>query len=584
MILNRLFQRDQKKHRSVDGNDALDMVFHYHFETKHRFERYARGPGYLDWANQPDPFRRFAGAPVIELPFLTSDDTPSYHSLYKNEAIMPKKVSLHSVAQLFELSLAISAWKEYRSTRWSLRINPSSGNLHPSEGYLVIGPQQDGGELAGLGTDAMVCHYAPDTHELECRTRFPLACWHTLMRSFPVGCFLVGLTSIHWREAWKYGERAFRYCQHDIGHALAAYRFSAALLGWQLIVLEELSDSKIARLFGIDRANDFENAEREHPALVALVVPHRIETAIPLTLSDEAIEELAASNWYGKANRLSNQHRDWNIIDWVASACEKPQTNCGMRAVGAPQGLPVALTEPQQWQHLSARQIIFQRRSAVAFDARTEIYAADFYRMLARTIPSKEPVQALVPWDTIVWPPCVHLCLFVHRIHELLPGLYVLVRDPDKIDLLRATMQREFLWQKPPQCPDELPLYFLMEGNCQTLASQVSCTQDIAGDSAFSLGMVAEFEQPLEKFGAWYYRRLFWETGMIGQILYLEAESIGIRSTGIGCFFDDPVHEVFGFADGKFQSLYHFTIGGALEDQRLTTLPPYTDSLKRSRI
>ena len=33
---------------------------------------------------------------------------------------------------------------------------------------------------------------------------------------------LVALTSIHWREAWKYGERAFRYCQHDLGHAIAA--------------------------------------------------------------------------------------------------------------------------------------------------------------------------------------------------------------------------------------------------------------------------------------------------------------------------------------------------------------------------
>ena len=29
----------------------------------------------------------------------------------------------------------------------------------------------------------------------------------------PDGVMLVALTSIHWREAWKYGERAFRYCQ-----------------------------------------------------------------------------------------------------------------------------------------------------------------------------------------------------------------------------------------------------------------------------------------------------------------------------------------------------------------------------------
>ena len=59
------------------------------------------------------------------------------------------------------------------------------------------------------------------------------------------------------------------------------------------------------------------------------------------------------------------------------------------------------------------------------------------------------------------------------------------------------------------------------------------------------------------------------------QVLYLEAEAAGVRATGIGCFFDDPVHDVFGFRDLAFQSLYHFTVGGPVDDPRLTTLPPY---------
>ena len=55
----------------------------------------------------------------------------------------------------------------------------------------------------------------------------------------------------------------------------------------------------------------------------------------------------------------------------------------------------------------------------------------------------------------------------------------------------------------------------------------------------------------------------------------LEAEAAGIRATGIGCFFDDPVHQVFGLDDLAFQSLCHFTVGGTVEDPRLTTLLPY---------
>ena len=87
--------------------------------------------------------------------------------------------------------------------------------------------------------------------------------------------------------------------------------------------------------------------------------------------------------------------------------------------------------------------------------------------------------------------------------------------------------------------------------------------------------MVADFEPSIEEFGAWFYPRLFWETGVIGQRLYLEAEAHGLRSTGIGCFFDDPVHSILGLRDKTLQSLYHFTVGKAVEDTRLTTLPAY---------
>ena len=68
------------------------------------------------------------------------------------------------------------------------------------------------------------------------------------------------------------------------------------------------------------------------------------------------------------------------------------------------------------------------------------------------------------------------------------------------------------------------------------------CTyvQDIASDGCFSLGMVARFETTLREKNAWMYPRLFWETGVLGQVLYLEAHAVGISATGIGCYFDDP--------------------------------------------
>jgi nitroreductase len=114
-----------------------------------------------------------------------------------------------------------------------------------------------------------------------------------------------------------------------------------------------------------------------------------------------------------------------------------------------------------------------------------------------------------------------------------------------------------------------------MQRDTRAAAREISCQQDIASDGCFSLAMLAEFSEPLERYGAWFYPRLYWEAGMIGQLLYLEAEAAGIRSTGIGCFLDDPMHEVLGLTDRRFQDIYHFTVGGAVDDPRLNTLAPY---------
>ena len=138
----------------------------------------------------------------------------------------------------------------------------------------------------------------------------------------------------------------------------------------------------------------------------------------------------------------------------------------------------------------------------------------------------------------------------------------------------RSILGKKALWTRPPGCPEHLRLFCIGEGDHRRAAATVSCHQDIAADGAFSLGMIAEFRGPISA-GAFRYRRLFWEAGVLGQVLYLEAEAAGVRATGIGCYFDDAFHEVLGLEGDRFQSLYHFTVGGAVDDSRLTTLPPY---------
>ena len=78
------------KDSPVTDAEQLEAVMRYHERTKHHFNRFAPGPGRLDWANQPDPFRRYAEAPLTRLPILKADQeprSPAYESLYAPDAV-----------------------------------------------------------------------------------------------------------------------------------------------------------------------------------------------------------------------------------------------------------------------------------------------------------------------------------------------------------------------------------------------------------------------------------------------------------------------------------------------------------------
>lgn len=564
----------------IPDMDPHDMVMTYHEETKHHFDRYARSPGYMDWANQPNPFRRFDGALLIRLPLLPLDGdpiSPQYDDLYNTRSVKTQPVTIQTISRFFEYALAVSAWKQAGTTRWALRCNPSSGNLHPTEGYLIAGT------IPGLESGSGVYHYAPREHGLEQRATFAEDVFQTLMNDYPSDAFVVGLTSIHWREAWKYGERAFRYCQHDVGHAIGAIRIAAATLGWNMRLLDDQSDGEIETLLGLNRKEDFVGAETEAPDCIAVVFPNTRASShtSPLALDATVLNSVWKPSWSGKANRLSHETPfPWSIIDAVSTASRRGAIDeRAIQPIDDIQSNERVGGSHTQEATLSAGQIIRQRRSAVAFDGKTSISMESFFTMLARVVPRSERglISRPMPWDAVPWEPSIHLALFVHRVIGLTSGLYVLVRDLKKLDALKQSFHPHFLWQSPTQAPKDVPLFLLEEGDAQERAVRVSCGQDIAGMSAFSLGMIAEFEPTLRKHGPCFYRRLFWETGIIGQVLYLEAEAAGVRATGIGCFFDDPVHQLLGISDRTFQSLYHFTIGGAVDDPRLTTLPAYDE-------
>jgi len=328
--------------------------------------------------------------------------------------------------------------------------------------------------------------------------------------------------------------------------------------------VQQRSD-EIAALLHLD---DTRAVEVEEPDVVLALHPRgtRVQSA---RLPEAALSRFAELAWRGSPNALSKDHEDWDVIDEVARATRKP-ADVLAETQFTPPWPPLAVGD----EAIAFRRVVHQRRSAVAMDGRTGLARDAFYQAMRRTLTG----HGETPYAALAWSPRVHLALFVHRVADLDPGLYVLVREPRDEANLRAAFDPTFVWEHPPGCPPELPLFRLKTGDARGLSARASCDQAIAGDGCFSLGMLARFEASLAGDGPWMYPRLFWETGAIGQALYLEAEALGLRATGIGCFYDDTVHAAFGLQGRAWQSLYHFTVGGPVDDPRITTEPAYADS------
>ena len=174
----------------AERETALSTVCLYHDRTKHSTDRYAPSLGYMDWANQPNPFRRFGSAPLTHLPLPEIEALPTYDAVLA-AAVSPAQVDLEAISRLFFFSLALSAWKQVKrpngeiAAEWSLRVNPSSGNLHPTEGYLTCGPSR------GLASFPGIYHYAPFEHALEMRRRLTDDEWRMLSPYLSDGACLV---------------------------------------------------------------------------------------------------------------------------------------------------------------------------------------------------------------------------------------------------------------------------------------------------------------------------------------------------------------------------------------------------------
>jgi SagB-type dehydrogenase family enzyme len=431
----------------------------YHDSTKHTPDSLRRSRHVLNWANMPDPFRHYEGVPVFDLPADPPvPEIPALELLCGESGTTDVTDGAEFLSQLLFYSAAVSASKRVPSTgaRYALRVNPSSGNLHPTEFHFVTRGLKDWPD--GL------YHYRASSHMAEQRRAgsFPL----------PVGSapIVFILTSIIWREAWKYGERAYRYCLHDIGHAWQALALSARAIGWESRAIGDFVDDEIAGLCALD-------PDESPMLLISLNGP-----AIPIPQTKFTRTESARS--FGEVARM--------------------------------------------------------RRSALDFIGTGSMSLAQLSAILE--------AASMLPSADFAATRLIQLYLYVHRVEGLEPGVYRHCARTGKLQPIRLGDQR-------------------------VMAAGLSLGQDLAGNACVAFSMIADLEQAARSYGDRGYRYAHFEAGAIGQRLYLAAEALGLRATGIGAFFDDEVNRYLALSPEQGQVVYHFAIGHPVPDTRLEARP-----------
>jgi SagB-type dehydrogenase family enzyme len=455
----------------------------------------------------PDPFRHYEGVPVLDLPAdPPSPEIPALELLQGAWGAANAATSALDgpafLSQLLFYSASISASKLVPSTgyRYALRVNPSSGNLHPTEfHFLTRGLKQwpDG-----------LYHYRPSSHMAEQRAIGDFE-MKPIASSAPI---VFVLTSIAWREAWKYRDRAYRYCLHDIGHAWQALALAARAMGCESLAIGDFPDDDVARFFRLH--------EDEWPMLILEL---RGES-IPLREPDAG-----ETVWYGgQANRLSEETIAYPWIEGIHSAT-KVGTKLNTHSEPAPTGSgEIKLPHPAS-SRLGFGEVARKRRSALDFVGGTQSMSfAQLSAILSTTSPN-----------------FIQLYLYAHRVDGLPRGVYRYWPERGELELTKSGDQR-------------------------VAAAGLSLGQDLAGNACVAFSMIGDLDRAVRAHGDRGYRYVHFEAGAIGQRLYLTAEALGLGATGIGAFFDDEVHRYLNLSPEPTQVVvYHFAIGYPVPDPRV---------------
>jgi SagB-type dehydrogenase family enzyme len=496
----------------MPNNHESEIGWNYHNATKHSYASIRSNPHFLDFANQPLPFKIYATLEPSRLPGeLRQTGVAALSAIAEsissrgNEAL-----DLEAVAQLLYLSAGITRHRKYPGGEIYFRAAACTGALYEVELYLVCG------DLSDLA--AGVYHFAPAEFGLR---RLRAGDYRSILLEASGGepaiaraPLTIVCTGTYWRNAWKYQARTYRHFGWDNGTLLANLLAVAAALGLPAKVVCGFVDATVNQLLDVD-------SQREVAfSLMALGHESALPPPSPADISPLGLETVPLSRHevdyplMREMHAASSLHSAEEVVAWRAGA---PPTNFPL-----PAGPPVQLQPlpDAEMPRDPIEQVILRRGSTRQF-ARTPISLAQLSTMLDRATRGV-PADFLDPIGSQL----NHLYLIVHAVEGLDAGAYVFHRDRGLLECLKP-------------------------GDFREQAGYLGLEQQLPADAAADIFFLADLRPIFDRLGNRGYRAVQLEAGILGGKLYLAAYAQRLGATGL-TFYDDDVTRFFSpHAEGK---------------------------------
>jgi SagB-type dehydrogenase family enzyme len=476
----------------------------YHERTKHSPVSVRTVPHFLDWDNQPLPFKIYSGAPKAPLPPVPASGSGGS---------VPESFDASALSRFLFYSAGITKHIRFSGGRMPFRAAACTGALYHIELYLVTGG------IAGLAPG--VFHYDPRLHDLDCLRsgdfrEILLDATGGEPSAATADSFLV-LTTTYWRNAWKYRARAYRHAFWDSGTMLANLLAMGESASIPMRLLLGFADDAVHRLLDIDREKEsavalvaigrpgLDAAASSAPALPPIGLP-----VTPLSAAEVDYPEIR------QMQTASSLESGAFVREWREAGPPPTTKHRGidstLRYLEAPSPEPLPLAELERVIRKRGSSRAFQKDSGIAYGAFSEILARSARGVAADALPP----------DTTLCDPY----LIVNAVEGLPRGTYAFHPRARGLEPLR-------------------------EGDFRSNARFLDLEQDLGGAAAVNLYVLVDLELLLERYGNRGYRVGQLEGGLIGGRAYLAAYALGLGATGL-TFFDDAVTAFFSpHASGK---------------------------------